>query len=291
MFNYLKCLFAVFMFCLLASPAVAQINQKLEGGFTVHHPTVVGEGEPFLVQVSTDTTLDDLTLVWLEKEIPLSGQAKLANVMLAMPLAHENDGEVLLLKSSQGFRVYSAVVARNKKEFPAQSLKVDPRFVNPPEAEVPRIQREAKKNRAIYATITPERYWNMPLVRPLPGIITSEFGVRRLFNGEPRNRHRGVDFRGAEGTKIHSLAAGKVVLAENQYYSGNLVIVDHGLGVYSNYCHMSSISVKEGDVVQAGQLLGLVGSTGRVTGPHLHLGFMVLGQAVTPEPLMPDFRK
>lgn len=273
------------VFCLsFSSMALAQSS------LTVLHPNSVGEGEPFIVKISGDVTIEDLEAVWLDKAVTLSGQGKEGEVMLAVPLATEEKEIPLLLRSSQGYRVYSAMIAVEKKEFPSQSLKVDPRFVNPPASEVPRIQRELEKNRAIYATITPERYWSTPLVRPLPGILTSEFGVRRLFNGEPRNRHRGVDFRGAEGTEIKSLAAGRVVLAENQYYSGNVVIIDHGLGVYTNYCHMSAFKVKEGDTVEAGQLVGLVGMTGRVTGPHLHLGFMVLGLAVTPEPLMPDFR-
>jgi murein DD-endopeptidase MepM/ murein hydrolase activator NlpD len=281
--NKFKCLFIV---CFLAvhTPAPAQ------SGFTVLHPSSVGEGEPFILEVSGDVTVEDLEVVWLDKTVSFAGQGNTGELMLAVPLATEETEIPLLVRSSQGYRVYSAMLGVDKKDFPEQSLEVDPRFVNPPESEVPRIQREAKKNRAIYAAVTRERYWKMPLRRPLPGIITSEFGVRRLFNGEPRNRHRGVDFRGAEGARIESLAAGRVVLAENQYYSGNVVIIDHGLGVYSNYCHLSAFKVKEGDMVQAGQLVGLVGMTGRVTGPHLHLGFVVLGQAVTPEPLIPDFR-
>lgn len=287
--TYIKSLLLSVLLVFVALPALAQVEYR-ENDFMVRHPKEVGEGNPFVLYVSNETTIEDLTVVWLDKEIPLAGQGNSAEVMLPLPLEYAEENISLLLRSKQGYRVYSALIEVRKKEFPSQSLKVDPRFVTPPEAEVERIQREAKKNREIYATFTPERYWVTPLVRPLPGILTSEFGVKRLFNGEPRNRHRGVDFRGAEGTEIHSLAAGKVVLAENQYYSGNVVIVDHGFGVYSNYCHMSALKVREGDVVKASQVLGLVGSTGRVTGPHLHLGFMVLGHAVTPEPLMPDFR-
>lgn len=315
--NKLKCLLTALLLFAWSAPALAAVSEPIFeaeepgapeaifepgapgalgasgadiGGLLVHHPKSVGEGEPFIVRVRGDVTVEDLTVHWLDKTLPLIGQGREGEVMLAVPLASEDKEIPLLIQSEQGWRVYSAMIAVEPGQFPEQSLKVDPRFVNPPEAELPRIKREAAKNRAIYAAVTPERYWEAPLRRPLPGIVTSEFGVRRLFNGEPRNRHRGVDFRGAEGTEIRSLAAGKVALAENQYYSGNVVIVDHGYGVYSNYCHMSAFKVREGDLVEAGQVLGLVGATGRVTGPHLHLGFMVLGQAVTPEPLMPDFR-
>jgi murein DD-endopeptidase MepM/ murein hydrolase activator NlpD len=128
------------------------------------------------------------------------------------------------------------------------------------------------------------------LLRPVPGIITSEFGLKRVYNGQPRSQHKGVDFRGAIGAEVHSCAAGIVALAANQHYSGNFIIIDHGLGVFSMYAHLSAFKVKAGDTVQAGQLIGLVGKTGRVTGPHLHFAFSVLGVTADPEPLIPDFR-
>lgn len=292
MFNKFKCFAVLFILCLVFSSTAfaTHVFKELDGGLGVHHPKAVGEGDAFIFTVGGDITVEDLEVVWLDKVVPLAGQGNKAQVMLSIPLGTQEESIALLLRSSQGFRVYSALVAVRKKEFPSQSLRVDPRFVNPPESELERIKREAEKNRAIYAAITPARYWETPLQRPVRGDISSEFGVQRLFNGEPRSRHRGVDFRGAEGTNIRSVAAGKVMLAENQYYSGNVVIVDHGLGVYSVYAHMSAFNVKEGDVVKAGQSLGLVGSTGRVTGPHLHLSFMVLGQAATPERLMDGFR-
>lgn len=292
MINVLRLQLLFLVICLLPLTAQAvSIAEVLEGGLSVEHPAAVGEGEPFVLKISGEITLEDLEVVWLDKVLSLRGQGRSAEFILSAPLAGEEKSLPLLIRSAQGYRVYSVLLEVREKKFPVQSLKVDPRFVVPPDSEVPRIQREIAKNRAIYATISPERHWSLPLKRPLPGTISSEFGVRRVFNGEPRNRHRGVDFRGAEGTKIKSLAAGRVVLTENQYYSGNLVIIDHGQGVYSNYAHLSAFKVKEGDVVKAGQLIGLVGMTGRVTGPHLHLGFMVLGQAVSPEPLMPDFRQ
>lgn len=273
----------------MASGATAGESAE-NSGLVVLHPKSVGEGEPFVLELGGNVNVDDLEVVWLGKTIPLAGQGSEAMLMLAVPLAPKEAELPLLIRTKEGWRVYSVMIEVQKKEFQSQSLKVDPRFVNPPEAELARIKREREKNRAIYNTITPKRYWSGNFKRPLPGIITSEFGVKRLFNGEPRSRHTGVDFRGAEGVEIRSLAAGKVVLAENQYYSGNVTIVDHGFGLYTIYCHMSAFKAKVGDMLETGQLVGLVGMTGRVTGPHLHLSVMVLGTSVTPEPLMPDFR-
>lgn len=278
--------------CVFSLPALAEQPEQheLSGGMLVSHLKAVGDGEPFVLDFHGGITVEDLEVVWLDKTIPLAGQGDKAQLLLAVPLGSKEKQLPLLIRNNDGYRVYSTMIQVQKKEYPSQSLKVEPRYVNPPQDELDRIVRERDKNRAIYATITPARYWELPLQRPLPGIITSEFGVSRIFNGEPRSRHTGVDFRGAEGVEIRSLAAGKVVLAEDQYYSGNVVIVDHGFGTYTVYCHMSAFKVQEGDMVEAGQLLGLVGMTGRVTGPHLHLSMMVLGQSVTPEPLMPDFR-
>jgi len=97
-----------------------------------------------------------------------------------------------------------------------------------------------------------------------------------------------VGLRVAQGTPIRALAGGEVVLAENMYYSGNVVYLDHGQGVISLYCHMSSMNVQPGDRVRAGQVLGKVGATGRVTGPHLHLGLLILGEAVDPLSLLAE---
>ena len=124
------------------------------------------------------------------------------------------------------------------------------------------------------------------------GGITSAFGGRRVFNGQPRAPHKGTDMRCAEGTPVKSACAGTVLLAENTYFGGNTVYVDHGQGVISTYSHLSSFDVKAGDSVRKGQTIGRSGSTGRVTGPHLHFGFMVQGVAVDAMPLLsspPDF--
>jgi len=122
--------------------------------------------------------------------------------------------------------------------------------------------------------------------RPVPGEISSAFGLRRVFNGQPRSQHKGLDLRGSAGTSVLAAADGTVALVEELYFSGNVVYVDHGLGLFSMYAHLSAFDVRPGQRVSRGQVLGRVGSTGRSTGPHLHLGCYVLGTAVDPVPLM-----
>lgn len=172
-----------------------------------------------------------------------------------------------------------------------QRLTVNQKFVTPDPSLASRIARERKKMGAVISKISPVRYWSMPMPRPVPGQVTSLFGPRRFFNGQEKNPHMGLDLDGKKGDPIHACAPGKVVLAADHYYSGNVVVVDHGLGVFSIYLHMSAISVAEGQKVGQGDVLGKVGATGRVTGPHLHLSFNVLGKSVDPEYFLEGYKK
>lgn len=146
-----------------------------------------------------------------------------------------------------------------------------------------RIKRERKLIRAAIGTVSPERYWELPFTRPAKGKMLSRFGLHRVFNGNVKARHTGLDFRAWLGTPLYAVASGKVVLTGHFYYAGNAVFIDHGNGLVSMSCHMSKILVKQGDMVKAGQRIGLSGATGRVTGAHLHLGLFVLGKPVDPE--------
>jgi murein DD-endopeptidase MepM/ murein hydrolase activator NlpD len=168
------------------------------------------------------------------------------------------------------------------KRFATRSLRVDPKYVTPPPEALPRIEHESTLVRAIFDTVSPERYWSGRFIRPVRGRAISEFGKRSIYNGQPRSAHGGTDFAGATGTAIKAPNAGKVVLAANLYYSGNTVILDHGLGLYSYFGHMSTFSAAVGDVVAAGDLVGTVGATGVVTGPHLHWTVRLAGTRVDP---------
>jgi murein DD-endopeptidase MepM/ murein hydrolase activator NlpD len=170
-------------------------------------------------------------------------------------------------------------IAIAAKSFPEQRLTVESKFVNPPASSMKRIEREKKRLGAIYARRTELPPPTSPFVRPVPGEPTSEFGTRRIFNGEPRAPHPGIDLHAASGTPVAVSGPGRVALAEDLYYSGGTVIIDHGLGLITVYAHLSKIETKEGATVAAGDIVGLSGATGRVTGPHLHWGARV-GEAI-----------
>lgn len=157
------------------------------------------------------------------------------------------------------------------------SLSVAPRFSSPPPEVQERIARDRVRLRSILDGASSEWLLDGPFEAPRPFDVTAEFGQERVFNGELQSRHTGLDLRGQVGTPVRASGRGRVVLAEDLYFSGNGVILDHGLGVYSGYFHLSEILVSEGEVVEAGDLIGRAGATGRVTGPHLHWSLWVDG--------------
>jgi murein DD-endopeptidase MepM/ murein hydrolase activator NlpD len=132
----------------------------------------------------------------------------------------------------------------------------------------------------------PEMLWDKPFHSPIPGETGTNFGSRRVFNGEARAPHAGSDLRAKTGTPIHATNRGRVVLAKNLFFTGNTVVLDHGLGVYTIYAHMSRIDVKVSQIVTENQLLGLSGATGRVTGPHLHWSARIQSARVDPFSLL-----
>ncbi len=171
-------------------------------------------------------------------------------------------------------------------KFPEQKLKVDPAYVEPPESERERIAADREKVARIWAAADTERLWTVAFVLPVPGTTPGAFGARRVFNGQPRSRHDGVDMAASSGTAVTAPAAGRVALAEELYFSGGTVILDHGGGLFTTYFHLSAIDVKEGDLVAAGRRVGAVGATGRATGPHLHWGAKLHRARVNPLDLL-----
>lgn len=158
-----------------------------------------------------------------------------------------------------------------EKAFPTRRLKVNPDFVNPPKSALARIQEESTLMNAIWSAPPTELpSAALTFIAPVPHPANSAFGTRSIFNGEPRGAHSGADFLSPTGTPVRAPAAGTVVLARDLYYSGGSVVIDHGLGLFSFFAHFSAITAKVGDVVKAGDVVGKVGATGRVTGPHLH---------------------
>lgn len=167
-------------------------------------------------------------------------------------------------------------------EYRTDILKVDARRVDPNKKDRQRASREYQEIKDIYDSATIERLWQGPFLLPVDNDISSPFGNRRVFNGKLKSYHNGLDFRSPVGTPVRAANTGRVRVARNLFYSGNAVIIDHGTEIFSIYAHLSKLKVKAGQRVEKGQLIGLTGATGRVSGPHLHWGIKLKGIAVSP---------
>jgi murein DD-endopeptidase MepM/ murein hydrolase activator NlpD len=201
------------------------------------------------------------------------------------PLDLGRSGAVELVRRSAG-GVASRRVPIAAYPWPTQRLEVEERYVAPSAAELERIAREKERVGRLWSLSTPRRF-ALPLAAPLDALPSAaRFGARRIFNGRPRSPHSGADFAAAPGTPVRSAADGRVVLAEEHFFAGRAVFVDHGDGLISMSFHLERIQVAAGDEVRRGQVLGTVGATGRVTGPHLHFALRWRGARVDPEILL-----
>jgi len=248
---------------------------------------VLMQGNLLLLEVRSTTAIAQVKGKWEEKDIPFWEETKreesdpdIWRALLGVDLELK-PGDYKLVVTGQALDPQQnldcgAAIAVKEGKFATESLAVAPNFVEPNPEQSARAEGERQRLRTIFATVTPDRLWQGPFHVPLTGVNTGgNFGKRRVLNGKAGSPHGGVDFPAPAGTPVYAAQRGRVVLAEPLYFSGNTVVIDHGLGLYTLYAHFESIAVQAGDLVDTGALLGKVGATGRVTGPHLHWGVTV----------------
>ncbi|RYL28344.1 peptidoglycan DD-metalloendopeptidase family protein [Acinetobacter piscicola] len=157
-------------------------------------------------------------------------------------------------------------------------------YVNPQQEQLDRYVVEAKEQNDIYTSFSPAQFSDFPnFIRPTAGKFSNSFGRKRFFNGEERAPHSGLDIPAPVGQKVVAPAAGVVVGVGDYFFNGKTVLVDHGQGLISMFCHLSKVNVAKGQKLTQGEVLGLVGKTGRVTGPHLHWGMSLNNARVDPQ--------
>lgn len=189
-------------------------------------------------------------------------------------------GKYELVVSATG-TVIKQTVEVVKKEYTVQKLKLPKHMVElSPENEA-RAEREQKRMAAIWPHEN-GRSWTGDFINPLEGEIITPFGVRRLINNIPKSPHTGIDVAGEKGDKIVAPNSGVVALVDKQFFAGRAVVLDHGQGIYTMFFHCSKVLVKKGQKVKKGDVVALVGATGRATGPHLHWGVRIQGARVDP---------
>jgi murein DD-endopeptidase MepM/ murein hydrolase activator NlpD len=173
------------------------------------------------------------------------------------------------------------------KAFRKESFNVPPSFDQMSEETLEAIRREQATFARAFAYSVPERLWEAPFVRPVPQEASaSSFGFRRIINGTPRAPHSGTDLSAPTGTEVVAANHGRVVLVGNFFFAGGSVVIDHGGGLFTMYFHLSEFKVEEGAPVKSGELIALSGSSGRVTGPHLHWGARLANARIDPLELL-----
>ncbi len=204
-------------------------------------------------------------------------------VLVGLPLNTKPGEHRVELQLASGETQYIPFTVSDKT-YKAQYLTItNKRKVNPYKDDMPRILGEKKRKQAARVHWSDQTV-HSDFIVPVDGRISSIFGLRRFFNDQPRRPHSGLDIAAPQGTPVKAAAAGRVIESGNFFFSGNIVYLDHGQGLLTLYAHLHEIGVKTGDEVSAGQVIGSVGETGRVTGPHLHMA--VIANQATVDPLL-----
>src|SRR5215510_1178893 len=247
------------------------------------------QGSALQVTFPNETGIQSVDIIWGGKKVPAFRLNNTWTTIVGVDLdakPGEHKADVLFTMEDGRIDKRDAVINVVPKKYPTTELKVDEKYVELSKANLARANRESKETETIYSIVTNDMVPDAPFTVPIAGGTGTNFGHRRVFNGEPRAPHAGADLRAVTGTPIHATNRGRIVLAKSLFFTGNTVILDHGLGIYSLYAHLSRIDAKLGDIVTGGAVIGLAGATGRVTGPHLHWGMRVQGARVDPYSLV-----
>ncbi len=266
----------------------AAVQSDAASGLCVEiHPENIFPGQAALVQVTAEQEIASLSATLQEQKILFfSGPDQKSWMGLAgLDLNVSPDDYTLSyqVRFADGQEIEGTyVLTVLKKEFPEERITVDDKYVHLSQKDLDRVIKEKKILRSIYGVQSPDRPWEEGFDIPVNVQKGSRFGLKRVINGEPRSPHSGADLKAGSGTPVGASNAGKVVFAGDLFFSGNTMILDHGGGLYTIYAHLKDMTAGKGAVVKKGEIIGHVGATGRVTGPHLHWGVKLNGARVDP---------
>jgi hypothetical protein len=253
-------------------------------------PEQLVNGSPILFRVSAPSGVSVLRATWFDRQLSFRFNAACQcwYAMAAVDLNAHAGRYPLSLQSGvpkTGASAFTCDVDVGEKHYPTTALSVAPAFVEPPAEVRPRIEEEQALKKRVFARIS-ETLWEGSFAAPVATSVSAVFGSARTYNGVKKSQHEGLDYRATIGTTVLATNRGKVILARGLYYEGNCVALDHGDGLITLYMHLSEIKVREGETVSRGQILGLSGGTGRVTGPHLHFAARWQGIYLDPSILL-----
>ena len=203
--------------------------------------------------------------------------------MQDQPGQHELEVQVQYPNRTERHKV---TVLLMKEDFKVQHLKLPKNMVDLDKKTLARVKHESKVLHRSFESLLPNPLWNSEFIEPVKGRISGRFGSRRIINGKPKRPHSGEDIAAPKGTTVVAMNRGIVRLTMDHFFTGKGVILDHGLGLFSMYFHLSAVDVKQGQMVEKGEPIGKVGATGRATGPHLHWGIRLNGSRIDPYSLL-----
>lgn len=280
----------VWAFSLIAASAPAQ--SKPTGSLVLKwQPAKLVNGSPVLFEFTAPARVESLTATWMGHSVsffkPDSGKQWYALAGVPVETA---PGSYPLQLSETFAGGKSAAVMKSvrvaRAVYPKITVHVERKYTEPSPEQLREINADKQIKQTTFSTETPERLWAGSFVAPVSSPVSDIFGTARVFNQEVKSRHLGLDFAAPGGTPVHAVNRGTVILAQQLYFEGGCVVIDHGQGLLSLYLHLSDFKVKPGDQVEPGQLIGLSGSSGRATGPHLHLAIRWQGVYVDPATLL-----
>ncbi len=280
----MKRIFTIFIILLFLETSLFAADKTL----TFTAPSQADIGRPFLITVRSAEDLQNVSVSWQGKNSLLIPENGVFTVLLGTDLKNAKPGisELRISCMIDGeLREIIHKIKLSAHRYPREDLKVEADKLTPPKILRERIKKEAELGRAAIQTNTPGTAPVLPLLKPVPGSFSSVYGKSRYLNGQFKGRHGGIDMRASSGTPVKAAASGTVVLTGDFWFAGKCVYIDHGAGLISFYCHMSKISASEGSSVERGEVIGLSGKSGRVTGPHLHFSLSWRGEFFDPAPL------
>jgi murein DD-endopeptidase MepM/ murein hydrolase activator NlpD len=229
------------------------------------------------------------TVEWEGRSVLVTADAGRYRAVVGVALAVAPGNYNLKLRDAGGEHTLPVKIA--PKKYTEQRLKVPQSQVDLSPEDAARVETETQRQRASLDSFSSTLPTTLSLLQPTKGPRSDSYGKRRVFNGQSRNPHSGMDIAAPNGASIVAPADAVVLDTGDFFFNGNTVILDHGSGFITLYCHLSAYAVKKGDRVKTGQLIGKVGSTGRVTGPHLHFGVLLNGASVDPSLFLPALPK
>src|SRR5215467_14386028 len=277
----------LFGLALLSSSAIGKSLPTV--GKVSWQPAKIVNGSPLLFQLPAPQSTQSVSGTWFSRRLDFVPSGNLWYALAGVPV--ETAPGVYELRVTETLASGKTVQISRKIKvmratYPTITVKVAKQYTAPNPEQLKNIDADKEIKQKIFTTETARRLWAGSFEPPVSAAISDVFGTARVFNQEVQSRHLGLDYGVPAGTAVHAVNRGTVILARPLYFEGSCVVIDHGQGLFSLYLHLSDFTVKAGDQVETGQLIGMSGGSGRATGPHLHLAIRWQGVYLNPALLL-----